>query len=106
LQVSDAFASVYGGANDALAAMVGDLGNVFASKTEELLTAAAVARGESVAFVQSASGIIDPRRQFVLGVSDEQAAAAVSTARSLSEISSALRRWQVDGVPIGESMGV
>lgn len=97
LKVSDAFAAVYGTAQDATAALAGFYsGNVFSSLTEERLAAAALARGASFSTQQSYGGVISPRDLVRLSETDPNGVETVVALRDLLRI---FRRWDMYGMP-------
>jgi hypothetical protein len=98
LKVSDAFAAVYGSVADTNAALSQFLdGNIFTSLVEEKLAAAAVNRGASVSFVQSAGGIMNPAE--LIRFTETGATPEDVTMRKLGELLRIVERWDAYGVP-------
>ncbi|EBA11796.1 hypothetical protein [Roseobacter sp. CCS2] len=100
LKVSDAFAAVYGTAQDATAALSGFYGgNIFGSLVEQRLAMAALNRGANVSLLQSGGGVISPNELVRLTETGNGIDPVMDSSRSLRDLVRYFQRWEIDGLP-------
>jgi hypothetical protein len=109
MQVSEAFAAVYGGAGSAsqqLRQMFG--GAVFRTATDEALATAAIDGGADLSFLNVAGGVIRPDERLRLSApgsglsAGDQATVDLSILEVLQSLERTVTRWEAAGVPSRE----